>query len=73
MPDVAAVNARLATLEGREMPDVAAVNARLATLEGREMPDVTDILTRLSAVETRPDLVQRLSALELTVSSLNTN
>ena len=55
---------------------IAILEQRLAKLENSagissSSVDLSDVSGRLAAVEARPELSQRLSALELTVTSLN--
>ena len=47
--------------------DLSEINKRIDNIE----VDVTEINRRLGEVEKRPELTQRLSALELTVATLN--
>jgi len=51
------------------MVDLTEINNRLQAIETAN----NDLSVRLSAIETKPDLLQRLSALELTVATLNNN
>ena len=47
--------------------DLSEINKRIDNIE----VNVTEITRRLGEVEKRPELTQRLSALELTVATLN--
>ncbi|NKC32931.1 hypothetical protein [Falsiroseomonas selenitidurans] len=68
-PADAALEGRLASLEGRPAPNLAPLEARLAALEGRAAPDLAPLEGRIAALEGRPapdlaPLDQRLTALE---------
>lgn len=71
--DLSEVNNRLASLENNSTSncnvDLTEINNRLMALETIN----NDLSLRLAAIETKPDLLQRLSALELTVATLNNN
>lgn len=49
--------------------DLSSIEGRLLSLENL----ANDLSIRLASLETKPDLLQRLSALELTVATLNNN
>jgi chromosome segregation ATPase len=83
--DLTEINNRLSSVENRlkalednkstnldmnnELVNLTEINNRLQALETTN----NDLSVRLSAIETKPDLLQRLSALELTVATLNNN
>ena len=67
---IANIESRIKTLENANNPNIANINNLTNSIIPTPI-DLTDVNNRIANLENRPDVMQRLSALELTVASLN--